>query len=104
MSNDWFEDGQATAAVDLPSLLDAGVVDAFCDVVRAGALVSVGMSRDGGALGVTVTSDGRWRREWFRESEALTTWLLGAATFLVTNGRASGSTEPGQRSRRTKAR
>lgn len=102
--NDWFEAGAAAAALDLPALLDASVNDAFHEVVRAGALVSFGLSRDGGALGVTVTADGRWRREWFRESEALATWLLGAYSYLVSASPPAGSTAPGPRSRPERTR
>jgi hypothetical protein len=97
--SDWFDEGSAGSGVDLPALLDSHVVDAILDVVGAGALVSLGVSRDGGAVGVTVTSDGRWRRDWFRESEPLAVWLRGAFTSIVTPATQPSSSARGSRSR-----
>lgn len=89
--DDWFAAGTASAGLEVPALFNAGVVDAFGNAVAAGALVSVGLSRDGGACGVTVTFDGRWRREWFRESGDLEDWLNGAAAFVTAEIAKAGS-------------
>lgn len=93
--SDWFEDGAAGAALDVPGMFTPSVLDAYLDVVRAGALVSVGLTSDGGALGVTVTSDGRWKREYFRDEDALSTWLLGAATYLTSGAPRSATSGNG---------
>lgn len=94
MAGDWFADGASTNAVDVAQLLTTEVVDSLTAVLAAGALVSLGASGDGGSLGCTVTSDGRWRREWFRESDELGRFLLGAATALT-----SAPPQPRQRQR-----
>jgi len=75
--SDWFDGSGSAGSIDVVALLDSGG-DAVAELVRLGALVSVGLTSDGGALGLTVTLDGRWRREYFRETEALIDWLKGA--------------------------
>lgn len=75
---DWFDEAGAGSAVALHDVWIASNVDALLAIVGSGALVSVGLSRDGGSCGVTVTVDGRWRREWFRDAEALASWLEAA--------------------------
>ena len=76
---DWFEEGGTGHAVDVAAMMDSGVPETLWRIVQAGALVSVGRTSDGGALGVTITLDGKWRREYFRDSDEMTSWLLGAA-------------------------
>ena len=78
MADDWFDAGGHGAAVDVPGLLDSPGADGLWECVAAGALVSLGRTSDGGALGVTVTVDGRWRREYFRDAEDLATWVTEA--------------------------
>lgn len=98
--SDWFEDGSASKEVDVKALMDSGVPDLFWRIVEAGALVSVGRTSDGGALGVTVTLDGRWRREYFRDSDEATDWLLGAADAVEAEAeRLAASPGRGKRSR-----
>lgn len=75
-----FFDEQGTgSAVDVDKLMDSGVPSLIWRIVSAGALVSIGRTSDGGALGITVTLDGRWRREYFRDSDEATDWLSRAA-------------------------
>lgn len=62
----------------MPALLDSAGGEGLHLLVAAGALVSLGVTRDGGALGVTVTVDGRWRREYFRDAEELQVWVSEA--------------------------
>jgi len=76
--SDWFDQGGTSAPLDVPALFDSEAAPLLLDVVALGALVSLGLTSDGGALGITVTVDGRWRREYFRESEPLASWLLAA--------------------------
>lgn len=78
---DWLDEGRSGSAVDVPALMDSAAADLAWRVVQAGALLSFGRTSDGGALGVTVTIDGRWRREYFRDTEDLVQWLGGAADF-----------------------
>lgn len=78
---DWLDEGTSGKAVDVAAVMDSDAAPLAWRVVAAGALVSFGRTSDGGALGVTVTIDGRWRREYFRESEELIEWLTGAADF-----------------------
>lgn len=76
MADDWFEAGGAGNRVDVAALLDNDlIISAIGGMLDAGALVSLGSTSDGGALGVTVTVDGRWRREYFRDAEELQSWL-----------------------------
>ena len=75
----WFDEGGASTQVDVGALMDSNeVLHALWGMVASGALVSIGRTSDGGALGVTVTMDGRWRREYFRDVDELSSWLTGA--------------------------
>jgi hypothetical protein len=96
-----FFDEQGTgSAVDVPALMDSGVPELLWRIVTAGALVSIGRTSDGGALGITVTLDGRWRREYFRDPEEATDWLLRAADAVESEAPAASSGRK-QRSRRS---
>lgn len=79
---DWLDEGGRGQAVDVASLMDSSAAELAWRVVAAGALVSFGRTGDGGALGVTVTVDGRWKRDYFRTSEELADWLTGAAEYV----------------------
>lgn len=81
--SDWFDDGGTGNAVDVAAVMDSQAPDILWAIVESGALVSIGRTSDGGALGVTVTMDGRWRREYFRGSEELVEWLAGAASAVA---------------------
>lgn len=101
---DWLDGGGSGSAVDVPALMDSDAPALAWRVVQAGALVSFGRTSDGGALSVTVTIDGRWRRDYFRDSEALTEWLTGAAEFAEASAGdldASPSRRSRSRGRRT---
>lgn len=101
---DWFDEGGSGAQLDLRDVLDSGALDAVVLVVEHGALVSLGLTSDGGALGCTVTSDGRWRREYFRDGAALTTWLGSAAAALGGSRSSPASSAPRGRSRGARGR
>jgi len=101
--SDWFDEGRSGAALDVEALLDSDASEGLAALVAAGALVSLGTTRDGGALGLTVTVDGRWRREYFRESEDLVAWIseaLPAVTAAVETAAASAAR--GGRQRRSR--
>ena len=75
---DWFDGNGSGEALDVAKLLDSEAGNGLHHLVGAGALVSMGLTSDGGALGVTVTVDGRWRREYFRNEEDLLAWIAEA--------------------------
>lgn len=89
----WFEDAGNGKAVDVAAMLDNDAPAILWDIVQAGAMVSCGTTSDGGALGVTVTLDGRWRREYFRDGDELVRWLADAveAVRLEANDRLASS-------------
>lgn len=68
-------DGKDKARVDVGELLDATTMEWIQELVEMGALVSLGTSRDGGALSVHVKTADVKNREWFRDAEELHEWL-----------------------------
>ncbi len=77
--DDWFDSGSGSGRrCDVVALLDSEAGAALHELVALGALISLGSTSDGGALGVTVTVDGRWRREYFRDGDELVSWLAEA--------------------------
>jgi hypothetical protein len=95
----WFDDGGSKDPVDVPALFDSGAPEVVWGIVAAGALVSIGTTSDGGALAVTVTLDGKWKREYFRDSDELVSWLLEARAAVDT-GRPPASSGTAKRTRR----
>ena len=96
--SDWFA-GSSGSPVDVAALLDSGeLVGALSEIVALGALVSMGTTADGGALGVTVTVDGRWRREYFRTTDEMRAWLEPAVQ-AVTVAVAARAASPVRRQR-----
>ena len=67
--------GGPKSQVDLECLLDATTLELVRELVGLGALVSIGSSRDGGALSVHVRSGEIREREWFRTDVELHDWL-----------------------------
>jgi hypothetical protein len=82
MSDGWFEANGRGQVVDCASLFDSKASDLVWEIVQLGGLVSIGTTRDGGACGVTVTADSKWRREYFRETDELIPWLVDATTAV----------------------
>lgn len=101
--SDWFDAGGTGSPADVSAMLDSRVPTLLAACVGMGALVSLGTTSDGGALGVTVTLDGKWRREYFRETEALEEWLTAAATAIGESG-GSLPASSGPRQRRSTRR
>lgn len=100
---DWFDGAGSGQRVDAVAILTSHPGEGIAALVDAGALVSLSMTSDGGALGVTVTVDGRFRREYFRNEDDLNTWLAEAIPAVQA---ARGSTVPPARNgqRRTRSR
>lgn len=80
---DWLDEGGTGSPVDVEAMLDGRAGDLLHQIVGCGALVSMGLTSDGGALGITITVDGRWRREYFRDAEPLGDWLAGGAVAIA---------------------
>ena len=95
---DWLDGGGSGSQVDVAAVMDSAAGDLAWRVVQAGALLSFGRTSDGGALGVTVTIDGRYRREYFRAADELVDWLTGAAEYAESVAE-DASSAPRRRSR-----
>lgn len=109
MAGSWLDGGGSGSAVDVNELLaDAQLVAGLADIVAAGALLSLGTTSDGGALGITVTVNGSWRREYVRNADELKLYLAeavpGVSDLLAAEGRQApardASAAPRGRSRR----
>lgn len=96
--SDWFEEAGHGSSADVAAMMDSDAPALLWRIVTAGALVSVGRTSDGGAVNVTVTYDSRYRREYFRDSEALVDWLKPAADFIEELAEADAAS-PARRSR-----
>lgn len=84
--------------IDVPAILDSAIPALLAELVQAGTLVSLSSTRDGGALSVTITMEGEWVREYFRDSESAVEWLavvLSAVQEEVATRPASAA--PGKR-------
>jgi len=74
---------RANAAVDVGTVLDASAWEYVVSIVTSGALVSLGRTRDGGAVSVTVTINGEYEREWCRQAEEASDFLREVEKFLA---------------------
>jgi hypothetical protein len=92
MHEDFFSDGNRNAAIDVPAFFDSRVTNGISQLVALGFLISVGTTRDGGAISIGITDDGRRRREYFRTSEDASDWLRMAVDAL--SGVVIGSPGP----------
>lgn len=101
MADDWFDGAGGGGLADVAAIMDSDGWAGLLECVALGALVALGTTRDGGALGVTVTVDGRWRREYFRDGVDLTAWVAEAVpavrSALGTPPAASSGPRPRQR-------
>lgn len=104
MAGNWLDGGGNGNQVDVVELLSPDVARGLGEIANAGALVSLGTTSDGGALGITVTVDGQWRREYVRNLDELMAWMAEAVPGVT---EASSSDRPSAasrgRSRRRKA-
>lgn len=76
--HDFFKGQGRGSAVDVASMLDSEAPALMGAIVQCGALLGLATTRDGGALSVTLTWDGEYRREYFRETEDLMAFLKEA--------------------------
>jgi hypothetical protein len=102
--SDWFDGAGQGKALDVAEVLDTLSVTGITELVQEGALVSLGTTSDGGALGFTVTVDGRWRREYVRTADELHDFVAEAlpAVQLARGSALAASAAPRERKRRSK--
>lgn len=85
--------GTKPSVVDVAAMLDSRITDHVAELVQMGVLVSIGTTRDRGALSLTVTLDGDWDREYFRSGDEACDWLRVAVTTLRSRGLGAIPTE-----------
>lgn len=88
------------AVVPASDILSSENIERVHQLVDLGALVSLSRSRDGGAVSVTVTYDGEYEREWFREPAAATLQLDEWLGMIEDVARESPPAARAQRRRR----
>lgn len=98
---DWRKRSRGRGEVlDTAIMFEPGVLESLQRVVRTGALVSFGLSRDGGSLSCTVTFDGEWDRQWFRDPIEFAGFMTACADdILEETGGALPSSPPPTASR-----
>jgi len=77
-----FRIGKGGQPVDLEECLDGTTLELLRELVGLNALVSLGCSRDLGALHVTVTVGGEWDDLWTRSFDELHEWLKEAVAVV----------------------
>ena len=93
-----FKVGKGVQQLPFADVLDATFLELLVELVDLGAMLSVGASRDKGAVKVTVTVNGEWDAEWFRTDEELNLWLK-EAVVVVRSLDSPPSTAPRTRKR-----
>lgn len=103
MAGDWLDGNGDGKSVDVHGAVGPEAMKGLLSMVEAGALVSMGTTSDGGALAITVTVDGRWRREYVRSGDELLAYLAEAVPAIEDLAAGSRpSAAPRSRSRRSK--
>lgn len=77
-----FKVGKGVQQLPFEEVMSASFLELLVELVELGALISVGSSRDKGAVKVTVTVGGEWDFEWFRSEEELIDWLREAVVVV----------------------
>lgn len=91
MTGGLFGERTTTGPIDVAAFFDSDIVLRLWDIVSLGCLVSVGTTRDRGAVSITITKDGEYEREYFRRSDEASDWLVHATHAL---GGLNGSVAP----------
>jgi hypothetical protein len=86
--------GSSSSLVDIRAFMDSDVPQLSAAVLDLGCLLSLGTTRDGGAVSITITHEGEWDREYFRDSVEASDWLRGAAEILRGRGLVSRADQP----------
>jgi len=77
-----FKIGKGVQQLPFSDVLDSTFLELLVELVEMGALISIGASRDKGAVKVTVTVNGEWDGDWFRTDEELHLWLKEAVVVV----------------------
>lgn len=77
-----FKVGKGIQQLPFPEVLNSSFLELLVELVELGALISIGASRDKGAVKVTVTVGGEWDSEWFRTEDELLDWLREAVQVV----------------------
>jgi hypothetical protein len=104
MTNDFWDGSTTSTNLDVSAFFDSSVTEHLCRVLEMGVLVSFGLTRDGGAIGIAVLDDGRRRREYFRTPQDAADWLGLAAAALSGNGVGDNGAQPSSRQDPTRGR
>jgi len=88
MAGGLFGESSNGAVVDPGAFLDSEVPQHIGRLLSLGVLVSIGRSRDGGAISLTITNDGKYEREYFRHTDEAIDWLKRAYDLLTGLGLA----------------
>jgi hypothetical protein len=96
--------GDRGSCVDVYAALDSALPQRVADLLSMGCLVSLGTTRDRGALSVTITLDGDWDREYFRSAAEATDWLEHAIKVLRARGLGEPAQDPTTTQKRPRAR
>lgn len=94
MDEDFWSGSANPARLDVRAFLDSSVTDHLAALLDLGVLLSLGLTRDGGAVGIAVFDDGRRRREYFRHPEEATDWLGMAVKTLSATGLGDPADSP----------
>lgn len=70
------------ASVDIAAVLEPGTIEYIASIVAGGALVSIGRTRDSGALSFSVIIDGQAEKEYCRTAEEACEFLREVDAFL----------------------
>lgn len=99
-----FGEGSSSRASEVPAngVVDERNTERILQLVDFGALVSLSRSRDGGAVSVTVTFDGTYEREWFRDAGAAALQLDEWLGLIEEAARERPPAANAQRSRRAR--
>lgn len=102
MANGIFGNGSVGSVVDVVAFMDSKISTYIAELVSMGCLVSIGGSRDGGAISLNVLYEGDSTRQWFRTDDAAIEWLADVRAQLVAAGATPRATPapPVQRRRR----
>lgn len=92
-----FKVGKGVQQLPFPEVLDATFLELLVELVELGCLISIGASRDKGAVKVTITVNGEYDFDWFRSDEELHDWLREAVVVVQ-----AMEPQPSTKSRRRK--
>lgn len=104
MAGSWLDGGGNGKAVDVVGIVAEVGADGLMQLVESGALLSLGTTSDGGALGITVTIDGEWRREYVRNADELRAYLAEAVPAVADLTAGSRPSAEGRKRTRRPAR